>query len=85
MSFKLNNNLLPANTRDFFNINQNIHQYNTRNRNSVRVKKHSSALFNNSIFNKAIHEWTNVRGPIKNLNTIKTFIKAVTTDIVNSY
>ena len=60
-------------------------QYNTRNKQYSRVNKHTTALFNNSIFNKAISNWLKVPAAVKKSNSIKQFVKTMTQNIINDY
>jgi uncharacterized membrane protein len=85
VAFKLNNDLMPINNRIFFNTNKNAHPYNTRNRNYAKAIKHKTSQFNNSIFNKAVTEWSKLPITMKKLITVQGFKSNVKLNIIKDY
>lgn len=85
VAHKLNNNSLPPNNAIFFNTNQMTHQYNTRNRNYARAHQHRTQLFNKSLFNKAIAEWSKLPASVKGIPNLKPFVKKITDNIIDKY
>lgn len=84
-AYKLNNNLMPLNNSKFFNHQSKNHSYNTRNKKYAQAMKHKTALFNKSIFNKAISEWAQIPTTLRNIMTIRSFAKANKNKIIDGY
>lgn len=84
-SFKLNNDILSNKIKNFFTTGVSFHNYNTRNKNSARALKHSSNIFNKSIFNRAADEWLKIPISTKNANNYKTFCKDYKKYLISKY
>ena len=85
VAYKVNNNLLPINNQNFYDTNTNVHQYNTRNRHCAKNKKHSTKLFNKSIFNRSITEWAKAPVTTKLSKNIQSFKRNIRKHFLNKY
>ena len=77
--------MIPKNITNFFTNPENIHNYNTRNRTSLRTVEHTTSLFNNSIFTMAPNNWSKISYKIRKLNNIKYFSKKIKENILSKY
>ena len=84
-SYKLNKDILSNKIKHFFVTGVSIHNYNTRNKNSARSLKHSTNIFNKSIFNTASVEWLKIPFSVKNANNYKTFCKNYKKYLLSNY
>ena len=66
---------LPIRITNLFNL-QN-HNYNTRNRNNLRVQHHTTSQYNKSYLGQAPGLWLHLPAQLKDKNSIRAFIKAV--------
>lgn len=76
VSFRYINDLLPKRIENLFEIP--THQYQTRNRNALQVKHHTTHLYNKSYLGQSPHLWLNLSDNIRNNNKINLLNKAFT-------
>jgi len=69
--------LLPAPLLTTFELNSDIHNYNTRNKQNPRPAQHKTAKFNRSYLTLSPRLWLTVLNDDKNCKTLKTFSKAI--------
>jgi len=74
ISYRYINGLLPKRICNLFE--QGGHDYNTRNRNSLRTTQHTSEKYNKSFLGKAPHLWWCASDTLKSKCSLKAFAKA---------
>jgi len=71
-------NQLPLPLNNLFKLNNEVHQYSTRNKNDPRVAVHRSARYNNSFLARGPSSWSTLPYDIKNSSQqVKGFSKTL--------
>ena len=69
--------LLPLPLLTTFELNSDIHNYNTRNKDNPRPAQHKSAKFNRSYLTLSSRLWLTVPNDDKNSKTLRNFNKRI--------
>ena len=64
--YKASNNMLPANVQEQFSRNEEIHKYNTRNKDKFHVKSVSTNLKYMSVDVAGVKLWNSLDREIRN-------------------
>ena len=83
--YKFTHSMLPDEIVNLFNVNRDIHQYETRQRDHPHVAKHKSSLFNGSFLHKAPRAYQNLSQTLKKKNTLKSFKKCIKNTLIGKY
>lgn len=75
--YKLMNNLLPCQIKNYFNIQQGRHTYNTRQVNNLAVTKYKTELYSKSIRILGPKLWNTLPNEIKSSPSLNSFKKKV--------
>ena len=75
--YKYTHDQLPRGIMELFNVNSNVHQYETRQSNHPHVSKHKTSLFNNSFLHKAPRAFQSVSCDLKNKATLTSFKRTI--------
>ena len=67
--------MFVKNNLNLFEINQDVHSYNTRNRNKLRVIQHSKSFMEKGPKYRLIHIYNKLPSEVKNLQNINMFKK----------
>ena len=70
LMFKLSLGLLPKNINDLFQTNENIHAYNTRNKNKLYINKGNHEFVYSTFVYQGTNLWNHI---LQNINTIVSF------------
>ena len=71
MSFRYINDLLPKRIENLFEVP--VHHYQTRNRNALQVKYHTTPLYNKSYLGQSPKLWLTLPDHVKNKNKLRLF------------
>ena len=67
--------MFVKNNLNLFEINEDVHSYNTRNRNKLRVIQHSKSFMEKGPKYRLIHIYNKLPSDVKNLQNINVFKK----------
>ena len=84
-TYSFNNHLLPVPLLNLFEINKDVHSYETRRKNDPRPPMHKSTYFNKSFLNKCPTLWSSLSPTIKDAKTRKTFTKLIKCQKIETY
>ena len=85
LMFKASNNMLPANVQEQFSRNEEIHKYNTRNKDKFHVKSVSSNLKYMSVNVAGVKLWNSLDREIRNSVSLNIFKKRLKLKLLQSY
>jgi len=70
---KVKTGTIPKSLKPVFTCNQEVHSYNTRNKENYRIPKHKSATYHRSIMHMGPSLWSKIPENIRKLNSYKQF------------
>ena len=85
--YKLNNNLLPCTFNDYFTVNSNIHNYNTRDAQNLHLPLNRTSCSQSSIVYNGPVLWNNLQTSVKHSKTVRQFkrlYKQYLIDVINA-
>ena len=77
--------LLPSSLLEYFNLNQTIHKYQTRNASNFHFQQIRTALFRNSVFFKGPKIWNSTPTLIKQSPTLNCFKRRYKQYLLENY
>ena len=86
LTYKIKNKLMPIPILQLFDtLGKKTHQYNTREKHLLNIKKHKSELYNKSFLCKCISYYNELNSSIKNTPNLYEFVRKYKKELFSKY